>query len=89
MNRELCRRNRKASQGCCSACVSDSAWSCVGLEVVLLWIVVAMGDEKAVAACGCIDTARTITSTKRTGVECEMFVGYIVSVSRLAVIVAS
>ena len=95
MNRALCRMNRKASHGCRSARASDSAWSCVGVNVlvVLLWIVVvvAVGDEKAVAPCGCNDAARAITSTKRTEIECEMFVGCIVSVSRLlvAVIVAS
>ena len=49
----------------------------------LLWIVVvaAVGNENAVATCN--DAARAITSAKRTGIECEMFVGCIVSVSRL------
>ena len=57
----------------------------MGLDVVLLWIVVVavVGDEKAVAPCGCNDAARAITSAKMTGVECEMLVGCIVSVSRL------
>ena len=74
--------NRKASHGCRSACVSDSAWSCVGLRLLWSAVVVAVGNENAVlVAAGCDDAARAITSAKRTGAEYEMFVGGIVLAS--------